>query len=91
VPLEIASRVRAGWIEVEVLDRGPGLPPGAETRVFEKFWRAAPGSVSGAGLGLAICRAIALAHGGSIVAENRSGGGACFRVTLPLRGGAPQA
>lgn len=85
--LAIASRVRDGWIDIEVLDRGPGLPPGSENRVFEKFWRATPGSGSGAGLGLAICRAIALAHGGSIVAENRADGGACFRVTLPLRGG----
>jgi two-component system sensor histidine kinase KdpD len=89
-PLEIASRVRGAWIEIEVLDRGPGLPPGAEACVFEKFWRAAPGNVSGAGLGLAICRAIALVHGGGIVAENRVGGGACFRVTLPLRSGAPK-
>ena len=48
------------------------------------------GVLAGA-LGLAICRAIVQAHGGSIVAENREGGGACFRATLPLAGTPPEA
>ena len=88
-PIEIRAGVRDGALEIEVLDRGPGLPPGAESRVFEKFWRAAPTGAPGAGLGLAICRAIALAHGGSIGAATRPGGGASFRVTLPLVGTPP--
>jgi two-component system sensor histidine kinase KdpD len=53
--------------------------------VFGLFERGAPeGDGSGVGLGLAICRAIVEAHLGSIRAENRSGGGACFLFTLPV-------
>jgi two-component system sensor histidine kinase KdpD len=90
-PVEVRARVAANHLELEVCDRGPGLPPGTESRVFEKFFRAGPVHAPGVGLGLAICRAIAHAHGGSIVAENREGGGACFRVTLPLAGTPPDA
>jgi two-component system sensor histidine kinase KdpD len=90
-PIEVRARARGAHLEIEVLDRGPGLPPGTESRVFEKFFRASPTRAPGVGLGLAICRAIAQAHGGSIVAENREGGGACFRATLPLAGKPPDA
>jgi two-component system sensor histidine kinase KdpD len=69
-------------VTVEVADRGPGLPPGDLERVFEKFYHGAPG---GAGLGLAICRAVVQAHGGSISAANREGGGAVFLFSLPLK------
>jgi two-component system sensor histidine kinase KdpD len=77
-------------VRVEVADRGPGLPVGEEARVFDKFYRA-PGTVaqSGIGLGLTICRGIITAHGGRIWAENRPGGGAAFRFTLPLTGVPP--
>ena len=81
--VEVNARVLAGSIVVEVADRGPGLPPGSEKRVFEKFYRGQQVERPGAGLGLAICLGIAEAHGGSIVAENRPGSGAIFRVTLP--------
>jgi two-component system, OmpR family, sensor histidine kinase KdpD len=76
---------------IEVRDRGPGLVPGSEEAVFQKFVRGAHAGVPGVGLGLPICRAIAEAHGGSIRAFNREGGGAVFQVSLPLRGEAPQA
>ncbi len=89
-PIEVSARVVARRLEIAVCDRGPGLPPGTESRVFEKFFRAAPGRASGVGLGLAICRAVAQAHGGAIAAENRAGGGVCFRVTLPLGGTPPE-
>jgi two-component system sensor histidine kinase KdpD len=84
-PLEVSARERMDGLEVSVADEGPGLPEGDLERIFEKFYRAgsAPG---GAGLGLAICKAVAEAHGGAIRAENRPGGGAVFRLTLP-RGG----
>jgi len=72
----------ADSILVEVCDEGPGLPPGSEERVFEKFRREERGR-GGFGLGLAICRAIVDAHGGRIWAENLPGGGAAFRFTLP--------
>ena len=62
----------------------PGLPPGQEQTIFDKFARGNKESaVPGVGLGLAICRAIVDVHGGTITAFNRPEGGACFRVTLP--------
>jgi two-component system, OmpR family, sensor histidine kinase KdpD len=88
-PVEISARASRGQLVVEVSDRGPGIPPGAESLVFDKFYRAAPGGTRGAGLGLAVCRGIVQAHGGTITAENRPEGGATFRLTLPLQGEAP--
>ncbi|HVV17221.1 MAG TPA: DUF4118 domain-containing protein [Polyangia bacterium] len=82
-PIDVTARVSDRSFVVEVADRGPGLPPGSETRVFEKFYRGQQVERRGAGLGLAICRGIAQAHGGEIVAENRPGGGVVFRVILP--------
>jgi two-component system sensor histidine kinase KdpD len=77
-----------GAVVVEVADRGPGIPPGEEDAVFEKFYRADHGSSpgSGSGLGLTICRGIVSAHGGRIWAERGMGQGASFRFTLPLQG-----
>jgi two-component system sensor histidine kinase KdpD len=88
-PIEITARVRGDKIEIEVADRGPGLPEGSEEAVFQKFFRGTHVGVPGVGLGLPICRAIAEAHDGAIHAENRPGGGALFRVTLPLHAHAP--
>jgi two-component system sensor histidine kinase KdpD len=79
--VEIAAVLKDEWIEVEVADAGRGLDPGATAAVFEGF----RGGQEGVGLGLAICRAIVAAHGGSITAANREGGGASFRFTLPTR------
>jgi two-component system sensor histidine kinase KdpD len=84
-PLEVAvAPAGAGEVVVSVADRGPGIPAGHESRIFDKFHRAsADGAASGVGLGLAICRAIVRAHGGRIWAENRAEGGAVFKLTLP--------
>ena len=71
-------------VTAEVADHGPGLPKGQETRVFEKFYRAASDGRRGAGLGLAICRGVVLAHGGRIWAHNLPEGGVAFLFTLPL-------
>ena len=68
----------------EVSDRGPGIPPGEETKIFDKFYRLHPQREGGVGLGLTICRGIIESHGGRIWAENRPGGGAAFRFTLAL-------
>jgi potassium-transporting ATPase potassium-binding subunit len=70
------------WLEVA--DQGPGIAPGDEERIFEKFYRAPNQQPrSGTGLGLAICRGIVELHGGTIRATNRSPGGASFRIDLP--------
>jgi two-component system sensor histidine kinase KdpD len=89
--IEIAARADGDAVTIEVADHGPGLPPGEESRIFEKFFRGKPAAagVPGAGLGLAICRGVVDAHGGTLVAANRPGGGAVFRMTLPLVGKPP--
>lgn len=89
-PIDLSAWVEGQKVVVEVADRGPGLPVGDEKRIFDKFYRIRPTTTSGVGLGLTICRAIIEAHGGKIWAENRSGGGAVFRFTLPLDGEPPQ-
>ena len=88
--IEIKATFAADEIAVEVNDRGPGISPGEEERIFDKFHRSArDGGRGGVGLGLTICRAIASAHGGKIWAFNREGGGASFRFTLPVDGTPP--
>jgi two-component system sensor histidine kinase KdpD len=68
---------------LEVWDNGPGIPPGQEHAIFEKFARGTKESaIPGVGLGLAICQAIVEVHGGTIDAQNRPQGGARFYVTL---------
>lgn len=83
--IEISARVAGTDVEVSVCDNGPGLPPGREQAIFEKFTRGKDESnVVGVGLGLAIARAIVVAHGGHIEARNRAQGGACFVFKLPI-------
>ena len=91
-PIEIRAHADKHHVTVEVLDRGPGLPPGDTSRLFDKFQRGEtlPAGTRGAGLGLAICRAIIQAHGGDIRAENRSNGGARFAFTIPIEGAPPK-
>jgi two-component system sensor histidine kinase KdpD len=89
-PIDLSARVEGQEVIVEVMDRGPGLPPGEEERIFDKFYRVHPTDSGGIGLGLTICRAIIEAHGGRIWASNRAGGGAVFHFTLPFVGEPPQ-
>jgi two-component system, OmpR family, sensor kinase len=91
-PIEIAVRPNGREVELEVRDRGPGLPTDRPQELFERFWRARaergegspPEPGRGAGLGLAIVAGIVAAHGGSVRASNVAGGGAAFVVSLPL-------
>ena len=89
-PIELVASARPEEVMVEVLDRGPGILPGEEGVLFDKFFRGeAARSRHGVGLGLAVARAIVEAHGGRIWAENRTDGGAVFRFTLPIEGEPP--
>lgn len=78
--------------EIKVLDRGVGVPPGSEEKIFEKFYRAHDSlnsGVQGSGLGLTIARQIARAHGGELVYEPRARGGSCLILRIPITSGAP--
>lgn len=86
--IHLAARVRGDTVVLSLEDSGPGLPKGREERVFEKFERGQRESATpGVGLGLAICRAIVEAHGGTIEGYNRAVDGAVrgarFDITLP--------
>ena len=74
---------------IEIADHGRGLPEGSEQQVFDKFFRAS--SAPGVGLGLAVVRGLVEAHGGTIVAGNRPGGGALFTIALPAATPPPPA
>lgn len=88
--IEVSAQREGGLVTVEVADSGPGLPAGSEDRIFEKFFRGArPRQDGGFGLGLAICRGLVEAHGGTIRAGNRPEGGARFRFSLPIEGTPP--
>ncbi len=84
---EVALLNTSGQSEILVEDRGPGIPAGERESIFEPFRRLEPSrnrARGGAGLGLAIAHRVAEGHGGSIAIEDRPGGGARFRVRLPL-------
>ncbi len=87
-PIDISGRGDDNMLTISIADRGPGLPPGDEEQIFDKFYRG-ESAQGGVGLGLSICRAIIAAHGGRIWAANRPGGGAIFTFTLPLDGKPP--
>ncbi|MFI3185973.1 MAG: sensor histidine kinase KdpD [Methylococcaceae bacterium] len=90
-PIDITADLSAQMLKVSVADRGPGIPPGAEEKLFDKFYQVhREGTQSGVGLGLAICKAIVIAHGGVMGASNRQGGGAQFFFLLPVEEAAPQ-
>jgi two-component system sensor histidine kinase KdpD len=90
-PIMIGAQARDDRIIVRVTDHGPGLPPGTEQRVFQKFFRAQPADAPrGIGLGLAISKGIVEAHGGQITARNDiENGGAIFEFTIPITGTPP--
>jgi signal transduction histidine kinase len=70
---------------IEVSDRGPGVPAHHREAIFRRFWRGSAVSNEGAGLGLPIVKRIAEAHGGTVRVGDRKGGGAVFRIELPLQ------
>ena len=80
--VRVAARRRDGRVELRVSDQGDGVPAGEREHIFEPF-RTGSGSAS-SGIGLAICRAVVEAHGGSVRVEDADGGGATFLVELPI-------
>lgn len=108
-PIEVDARIVDAKLQIQVVDRGIGIPRDDLTRVFDKFYRVQrpnnvrqlvpvssgsaksdrafrmqrPDKATGTGLGLSICKGIIEAHGGSIKAENREGGGTVITVALP--------
>jgi signal transduction histidine kinase len=80
----VAVTQRGAVVQLTVADDGTGLPPGAEQRIFDRFYRAdSSRSGAGAGLGLAIASWIVTSHRGAVVAANNDRGGATFSVDLP--------
>jgi two-component system, OmpR family, sensor histidine kinase KdpD len=84
-PIEVSAARDDSTLVISVSDDGPGLAPGEEIKVFEKFYRGPNTAPGGLGLGLAIARQLVEANGGEITAQNRENGGARFSIRLPLR------
>ncbi len=83
-PVEVTTRVDAGGVEVSVRDHGPGFPPDALDKVFDRFWQADPARAgNGSGLGLSIVAAITAEHRGIATATNHAEGGAVVVLRFP--------
>jgi len=82
-PIDVSLSGDGETWQLQIADRGPGLPDAETERVFERFARGQDSRIHGAGLGLAIVRRVALAHGGQITLHNRDGGGLVATLRLP--------
>lgn len=86
--VRVETHATAETARLIVADRGPGVPDGLNADLlFDRFWRGEPSrsrDTGGTGLGLAVVKAIAEAHGGSATARNRDGGGALFEISFPV-------
>jgi signal transduction histidine kinase len=87
-PITLSAHALNGSVEISVSDRGIGIDTSEQTLIFERFYRARSQSngTSGTGMGLAISRAIVLAHGGDIKVTSQVGRGSVFTVILPRSG-----
>jgi two-component system sensor histidine kinase KdpD len=84
--VQVVVHSRDGKLLIDVSDRGPGIPEAERALIFDMFYSVSRGdrATQGTGLGLAICRGMIGAHGGSVEALPRDGGGTTIRITLPL-------
>ncbi len=89
--ITVESFAANGECVIVVADSGSGVPPDVLPRIFDKFYRAPSARTGGTGLGLAIVRGFVEAHGGTITAQNRAGGGAEFTIRTPMNDEAPQS
>jgi two-component system OmpR family sensor kinase len=88
-PIDLAVSIDEahGRVNVDVIDHGEGIPPQIREKIFQRFWRADTSrarETGGSGLGLAIVSSIVAAHKGTVTALETPGGGATFRISLPL-------
>ena len=85
-PIDITANNTETRVVLDIADRGMGIPDEYHDKIFDKFYRTPQSkAVPGMGLGLSICRAIVIAHGGEITVHNRPGGGSVFRIQFPSR------
>jgi two-component system sensor histidine kinase KdpD len=82
--IDLTLNLEGQAIVVSVKDRGPGIPEAEQEAIFEPYSRSDQSGQRGAGLGLALCRAIAQAHGGQLKLRPRTGGGSIFYFTVPV-------
>ena len=82
-PIDVQAQFADGCLVLTVGDRGGGIPAEWLPRIFEKFFRAPTAPAGGSGLGLTIVKGFVEAHGGTVTADNRPGGGAIFTMRLP--------
>ncbi len=81
------NTTKEGFIQVEIIDNGPGIPSEEHTTIFQKFYQLEKyftGQVEGVGLGLALVKKLVESHGGEIWVESRIGEGSKFKFTLPI-------
>jgi signal transduction histidine kinase len=86
----VEARVEGGELALSVADRGIGIPRAEQARIFDKFYRVGRSDTQGrrgSGVGLALVRHVAEAHGGRVTVESSPGAGSRFTIRLPLAGG----
>ena len=88
--VDLTVSAQGNELLVSVKDRGPGIPREKFATIFEPYSRSDQSGQHGSGLGLALCRAVAQAHGGTLRLRPRGGGGSCFSLTLPIEALQPE-
>ena len=84
--IDITAKIKDNFLEIQIADKGIGIPETDLEHVFDKFYRVKrPQGYKGTGLGLSVCKGIIEAHNGKIRAENRNGGGTRISITLPRK------
>lgn len=92
-PVSVSRRLENGFVEIAVTDRGLGIAPEHQERVFERFFRVDPARsrvTGGTGLGLAIVKHVAANHGGDVQLWSRPGTGSTFTLRIPAHPDSPQ-